>query len=233
MYTIGQTNPLTESDIQNIELLTPIPLPLDYKQFLKSYGFGSINEILMITQPDEQYIKLNFGDYLDLWNLTEIEKEETLNGLTIATTIDGDIIIVVNSKENPIKLLPRHSKNPLHFDNFQQVIDHYDNQYQFLNDLYFDTYYNYEQENISFIRNGILNKALFKIIYQNILNIVSYEKVYNLESQPKYIIQKIGGWIYFDNISKSSIRIKFQRQLKSEADKIIEYINTEIDKYDG
>ena len=231
MYTIGQTNPLTESDIQNIELLTPVPI--DYKQFLRRYGFGSVNEVLMITQPDEQYIKLNFGDYLHLWNLTAIEKEKTLNGLTIATTIDGDIIIVVNDKENPIRLLPRHSKKPLHFNNFRQVIDYYDNQYQFLNDLYFDTYYNYEQENINFIRNGILNKALFEIIYRNTVNSVSYEKVYNLESQPKYIIQKIGGWIYFDNIGKSSIRIKFQRQFKSEASKIIEYINTEIDKYDG
>ena len=71
MYTIGQTNPLTESDIQNIELLTPVPI--DYKQFLRRYGFGSVNEVLMITQPDEQYIKLNFGDYLHLWNLTAIE----------------------------------------------------------------------------------------------------------------------------------------------------------------
>jgi len=233
LYIIGETKHLTQSDIQNIEWLISFPLPTDYKQFLTSYGFGNINELLMITQPDEQYIKSNFGKYMHLWSLTENEKQETLNGLTIATTIDGDVIAVINNKENPIILLPRHSKNPLRFENFEKVVDYYDNQYHFLNDLYFDTYYNFEQENISFIRNEKIDKVLFEKVYQNFVNDIFYDKACNIENQPKYVIQKIGGWIYFDNIGKSSIRIKYQRQLKSEADKIIEFVNTQINQYGG
>lgn len=230
-YIIGEIKPLTQIDIQNIESLTPFSFPADYSKFLTNYGFGNINELLMITQPDEEYVKSNFGEYMDLWELTESETQSILNGLTIATTIDGDIVVLVDNKDKPIIMLPRHSNDPIYFDSFEKVIGYYNSEYNFKDVLYFDTYYNFELEYISFIRNDKLDKGLFEQVFQTFLKTVSFDKTYNIETQPKYVIQKMGGWAYFDNIGKNAIRIKYQKQFKSEADKIIKFVNTQIDQY--
>jgi|GEM_PF-6426396 hypothetical protein len=61
---------------------------------------------------------------------------------TIATTIDGDIVVVVADATNPFIMLPRHSEMPLHFASFDAVITYYQQQYQLDEGLYFDTYHN-------------------------------------------------------------------------------------------
>ncbi len=94
--------------------------------------------------------------------------------------------------------------------------------------MYFDPSYNFEQEYISFIKNGSLNKTLFDTVHQIFLDQIPVDKSYNLHTQPKYIIQKIGGWVYFDNIGKSAVRVKYQKQFKTEADKIVKFINDQI-----
>ena len=225
LYIIGETKKLTQSDINDIEKL--MSLPADYKDFMITYGFGNINELLLVIQPDERYMKSNFGEYMDFWDLTDAETQSVLNGLTIATTIDGDIVVVIDNKCQPIILLPRHSSSPIYFDSFGKVVDYYKSEY-IKDELYFDTTYNYEQEYISFIINNKLDKALFEQVRRKFLNTIPFDKSYNIEIQPKYVIQKIGGWVYFDNIGKSSIRVKYQKQLKSETNVIIDFINQQI-----
>jgi hypothetical protein len=219
LYRIGELKPLSKIEIDDCEKLGF--LPVDYTTFLSIYGTGSINELLVIQKPDEDYIRSNFGDDMDFWNLTEKEEQLLLNSLTIATTIDGDIITAIDNTENPMVILPRHSDEIAYLANFEKVIDYYDTKYDLKNDLYFDPNYNFEQEYVSFVKDGFLNKALFDANQSTFLNTISFDKLYNAELQPKYIIQKIGGWVYFDNIGKSAVRVKYQKQFKEEADKII------------
>lgn len=223
-YLIGQIKPLTTAEFQQIADTVTFPLPVSYRDFLYSYGLGVINELLMIHQPDDAYIRSNFGEYMDLWELPESEEPAVLNGLTVATTIDGDIIAVIDDARYPFIILPRHSDKILRFGAFEEVIDYYDHTYHFSGDLYFDSYYNYEQENITFVNGPAIDKALFEKVYRDFLANILSDKVYNTDKQPKYIIQEIGGWVYFDNIYKSSVRIKYQSQYRPVADKIIQFI---------
>lgn len=221
IYTIGKIHSVTHADIQEIQNQIAFPLPEDYTEFISKYGFGNINELLMIQQPDPDFVKVNFGDYMDFWDLQEQEIPSVLNSLTIASTIDGDVITVINNTAKPIVILPRHSEEPVRFRTFKQVIEYYNNTYKFNNDLYFDSYYNSENHYISFVKDGKLKKKLFDDVHQIFLNTVSFDKIFNAETQPKYIIQKIGGWVYFDSIGKSAVRVKYQTQFKEEAQKII------------
>lgn len=228
LYIIGEPKPLSKPEIEEIDNQISFSLPPDYKAFLILYGLGSINELVMMQQPDKDFIKSNFSDYMDFWTLTEKEEQLILNSLTIAATIDGDIITVINNNENSIVLLPRHSDEVIYFENLENVINYYAEKYKLGNDLYFDPSYNFEQEYISFIKNGSLNKTLFDTVHQIFLDQIPVDKSYNLHTQPKYIIQKIGGWVYFDNIGKSAVRVKYQKQFKTEADKIVKLINDQI-----
>ncbi|SHH54093.1 SMI1/KNR4 family protein [Flavobacterium johnsoniae] len=228
LYIIGEPKPLSKPEIEEMDNQISFSLPPDYKAFLILYGLGSINELVMMQQPDKDFIKSNFSDYMDFWTLTEKEEQLILNSLTIAATIDGDIITVINNNENSIVLLPRHSDEVIYFENLENVINYYAEKYKLGNDLYFDPSYNFEQEYISFIKNGSLNKTLFDTVHQIFLDQIPVDKSYNLHTQPKYIIQKIGGWVYFDNIGKSAVRVKYQKQFKTEADKIVKLINDQI-----
>jgi len=151
-------------------------------------------DIVLCKVNGHQYMKSNFGEYMDFWDLTDAETQSVLNGLTIATTIDGDIVVVIDNKCQPIILLPRHSSSPIYFDSFGKVVDYYKSEY-IKDELYFDTTYNYEQEYISFIINNKLDKALFEQVRRKFLNTIPFDKSYNIEIQPKYVIQKIGGWV--------------------------------------
>ncbi|WP_436489842.1 hypothetical protein [Chitinophaga sp. ARDCPP14] len=223
-YLIGQTKPLTPAEFQQITDTVPFLLPVSYRDFLYTYGLGAINELLMIHQPDEAYIRSNFGEYMDLWELPESEEPAVLNGLTIATTIDGDIIALIDDSQYPFIILPRHSDKILRFAAFEEVIDYYDHTYHFSGDVYFDSYYHYEQENITFVNGPAIDKALFEKVHQDFLAHVPFDKVYNAERQPKYVIQEMGGWVYFDNIYQSSVRIKYQSQYRPAAGKVIQFI---------
>jgi hypothetical protein len=228
LYIIGEPKPLSKPEIEEMDNQISFSLPVDYKAFLMLYGLGSINELVMMQRPDKDFIKSNFSDYMDFWTLTEKEEQLILNSLTIAATIDGDIITVINNNENPIVLLPQHSDEVIYFENVENVINYYAEKYKLGNDLYFDPSYNFEQEYISFIKNGSLDKTLFDTVHQIFLDQIPVDKSYNLQTQPKYIIQKIGGWVYFDNIGKSAVRVKYQKQFKTEADKIVKLINDQI-----
>lgn len=227
LYKIGTVKPLTKNETEALSRGS-FSLPADYLDFLMTYGLGSINELLVVQKPDQDYIKSNFGDYMDFWTLTESEEQLILNSQTIATTIDGDIITVKNNNQKPIVLLPRHSDEAVYFENFENVIAYYNQKYNFNSDLYFDTNYNFEQEYISFVSNGKLSRKLFDNVHELFLNEVTFDKLYNAATQPKYIIQKIGGWVYFDALGKSAVRVKYQTQFKEEADSIIKLIKDQM-----
>ena len=73
-YIVGELKPLTTNSIRDIEQDVILKLPKDYKNFLKNYGYGSVNEFLLINRPDKNYFKLNFSDYLDFWILDLLQK---------------------------------------------------------------------------------------------------------------------------------------------------------------
>ncbi|MBW1655441.1 SMI1/KNR4 family protein [Flavobacterium quisquiliarum] len=228
LYSIGEIKPFSKIQIEEIENKIPFSLPDDYKDFLNYYGLGSINELILIQEPDEEFIKNNFRDDMDIWTVAENETQLLLNSLTITTTIDGDIITVIQDENKPIVILPRHSEEPVYFESFMPMIEYYTEKYN-LENLYFDPSFNFQQEYISFVKNGTIEKSLFDKVLEEFLKEISFDNSFNLKIQPKYIIQKIGGWVYFDCIGKSAIRVKYQEQFKTEAEKIIQFIKNRID----
>jgi len=231
LFITGKLQPVSNHRLQQIEQLVAFSIPADYKAFLGELGVGSINELLMIEEPDPGFIRNNFADYMDLWKWENDEEEHALNGLTIARTIDGDIIEIVDDRQLPFLMLPRHNDIPVKFPDFSSVIRYYDQRYSFANDLYFDPYFEWEQENISIGKTMVENLNIIQQIHNGFLASYKPAKVYNANTQPKYIMQEIGGWVYFDNLSGSNIRIKYQASFKEQAMELISYFNNLLDRF--
>lgn len=229
-YIVGDIKPFTEVDFQKIEKEGGIKIPKDYKIFLSTYGVGDFSELLRIISPDKDHFKSTFQDYLDLWELTETEKTTVLNGITIAKTVDGDIILLVANSESPYVIMPRNDEKIIYFQRFEELIAYYKECYELDNDcFYFDSHYNYELEFFTdFAKDEAINATLFDSIYNQFRKQISFDKHIN-DVQPTYIIQNIGGWIYFDTVHKGSIRIKYQSQYKSEADNLIKFIRDKME----
>lgn len=224
LYCIGKTKPLTKTEITTIEKIVDFPLPADYKDFLACFGFGNINELLMINTPDNEFIRKNFGDCLHFWDIEEDRKTDILNAITIATTIDGDIISVIKNQNSPIVLLPRHSQKPVFFSDFYTVVEYYNKRYNFEDKLYFDPDFNNEIKCINLIKTGKSDKQLMDFLHRNFIEKYLPDNVFNAQTQPKYMLQKIGGWVYFDLLSGNSIRVKYQKQFQADAQEIITFI---------
>ena len=225
LYIIGETKSLTRTEITEIEKSVHYSLPTDYKIFLSLYGYGEINELLMITEPDKEYIRSNFSDYMYLWDWKENDELKALNGLTIGKTIDGDIIAVTDNPVVPIMMLPRHQEVPVNFSDFQSVIEYYNKEYKFDNNLYFDTYNEHAMEYIDLACNAKTDKGLIDFLHKIFLEKYQVDKSFNQDKQPKHVIQSIGGWVYFDLLSGSAVRIKYQKRFKKEATEILGFIN--------
>lgn len=227
LYVIGQLQPVLPVKLEEWQTDSTIKFPVDYSTFLLQYGFGSINELLMIDVPDPDYMTLNFGDHLDIWDLTDLEKREVINGLTVATTIDGDILLLTRNTDSFV-LLPRHSDTITRFPDFNSVIEFYVQRYELGTDLYFDPYVGHAQEYISFIINNKLDKDLFDKVHEALLANYRFDRTFNAAIQPKYVLQSIGGWVYADAIGKSAIRVKYQQAFVAEAAVVIEFIKDKI-----
>ncbi len=227
LYVIGQLQPVLPVKLEEWQTAGSIKFPADYTAFLLQYGMGSINELLMIDVPDPDYMTLNFGDHLDSWDLTDLEKREVVNGLTIATTIDGDILLLTRNTD-PFVLLPRHSDTITRFPDFNIVIDYYVRRYELGTDLYFDPYTAHAQEYISFIINNKLDKELFDKVHEALLANYRFDRTFNAAIQPKYVLQSIGGWIYADALGKSAMRVKYQQAFETEAAGVVEFIKSKI-----
>ncbi len=228
LYTIGELKPLSNADVSKIEDHNEFILPEDFKAFLLKFGYGDINELLMIAEPDEEYISSNFSDCMDLWDWQEVDEQLVVNGLTIGKTINGDIIVLIKKQDSPIVLLPRNSDKPLFFSDFNSVIEYYNEKYKFNDNLYFDTDYNFKIECINVTTDGKSGENNIRYIHEKFLKQVSVDNAFNLDIQPKYVIQSIGGWVYFDLVSGSTIRVKYQDQCAKQAGKIIGNINETI-----
>jgi|GEM_PF-1291108 len=238
LYKVGQPKPLTQTEITHIEQTVDFPLPVDYKDFLTQYGYGEINELLMVETPDEKFIQNNFSDYMHFWEWEENDTlQKTLNGLTIGRTIDGDIVVIINNPANPIIILPRHSQLPLFFLSFQAVIQYYNITYELGNNLYFDTDDNAVRKYISLHADNRPDHSLMAKLHQTFLEKFIFDRKFdralNFDKQPKYIIQKIGGWIYFDLLSGGAIRVKYQSRFDNEANHLINFLDNFMAQYGG
>lgn len=229
LYLIGKPQPLNAEDIRALETAAGMEFPPDYTAFLKQYGYGNINELLLIDLPDPDFMQANFGAHLELWDLNTAQMLLVKDSLTIGSTIDGDIITLWRNPERSFVVLPRHSDQIVIYENFQSVLDYYADRYAFSNEMYFDTSYMFEMEYISFVKDNKLRKDVFDNLYTTFLKEIPYDRVFNTEQQPKYVLQRIGGWVYFDAIGKSSVRIKYQQMFREEAEKVLDFIREQME----
>lgn len=211
LYIIGQHQPVSTLSEQFGGSIHPA-----YNQFLAEYGEGEVGQLLMVTRPDSNYLRDNFSGHMDMWGLEGEAAEELLNATTVARSIDGDIIMML---ANAFAVLPRHSEEPLRFADFDELLAHYG-----LINAVFDPYPDYQQEYINLVKNGILDKALVADIYQRFILEYNFDKVLNEDTQPRYILQEIGGWVFFDLVYKSAIRVKYQAPFHTKAYEVVNWI---------
>ncbi len=224
-YTIGNIRPLKKEEIKELEQNIGFELPEEYSKFLTTYGYGEINEFLMINSPDKDYFKLNFHDCLDLWELSKNEKDGILNGITIGRNIDGDIFLLISNSDFPFVVIPRHSEKITRFKRFNKLLEFNHSNFELDKDNYFDSYHDYEQKHFDLIINEKLDKTIIDNVHQLFLKELKFDKVVN-SKQPKYIFQKMGGWVCFDLVYKRSIRVKYQKESENHAKEIIKHINS-------
>lgn len=224
IYYIGEAHLVSEAEISNIENLVKYYIPEDYKEFISNYGYGNLNELLLFEIPDEDFIKNNFTEYLDLWEWDETLQQKALRSVMIAKTIDGDIILALNDENSPYLLLPRHSEYPKSFVGFWEIINWYKNEYH-LKELYFDSYYQSDWR-FFHIEGEFSDLKLEKIaiLYKKFKKNYAIDVIFGEENyQPKCVLQNIGGWVYF-NLDTGEIRMKFQKLFTSKANEIIGFL---------
>lgn len=196
IFIVGKLQPLSDHQLQQIDQSVKFSIPAGYKSFLGQMGLGSFNELLMIEKPDPGFMQNNFSDFMDLWEWDAGEETLALNGLTIARTIDGDIVEIIDDSQLPFLMLPRHSDQPVKFPDFSSLIDYYDQRYDFAGNLYFDPYAEWQQEHINIGRLMVENLQIIQQIHEGFLANYHPDKVFNADTQPKYMIQKMGtGYI--------------------------------------
>jgi hypothetical protein len=228
LYVIGEIKLLDTDKINEIKRSIDFALPTDYLTFLAAYGYGDINGFLLVQQPDPDYVKLNFGEYMYFWQWEDNQDQKVLNGLTLATTIDGDIVVATSDRQFPITIMPRHSEKPVSFKDWESMILHYFGVHDFTENLYFDTSYNSSVEMISLIENGSLDKEKIDGVYSRFTQSFHSVRVFNADTQPKHVIQRIGGWVCFDLVYKSSVRVKYQTQFQETANELIAFIKSSM-----
>ena len=227
MYIIGKINPLTEKDVLTIEKEINFKLPQEYKMFLSKYGYGNIHDYLYFDAPDENFIKNNFDGNMNIWEWTDdINADFVFDAILISRTKNGDIVLCCRNYDNRYILLPRHSAHPVQFVSFESLLKY------LLKHLgrkkYFDSTYDRKIENISLIKNSTIDRKLIYKIRKLLLKKYTFDKVYNRKTQPVYVFQSIGGFIYFNLIHKNSINVKYQSMYETEAQEIIKFIKEKI-----
>lgn len=217
MQTIGILAQYTRNMIKSIESELRLKLPGDYIEFLQCYGDGDIDERLYFHKPDASFIQQNFKNDLDLWALTDVQTESICNSVTVGKSVDGDVFCY-NGKSNLWIILPRHSDRVIEKNLFGDLITHYKEKGVIkANNPWFDPAYQRILKSFSLVYDGKIDNTLIERIENDFVSSYTFDAILNKETQPKYILQAIGGWIYFDNVYKSSIRLKFQNQFESEA----------------
>ena len=143
MEVISYINPI--NNINN-------DLPKSYLEFIGEYGYGTFCGIVNISEPDEQIIYSTFSDY-DFWEFdTNFTDQDLKKAIQLASTIDGDIICFVKHKVDTLFILPRNSETILNFENLNEVLLFYQENYQ-PSELYFEPSFGRNIELFSLIHN--------------------------------------------------------------------------------
>ena len=201
-------------------------LPKSYIEFVGEYGYGTYCGFVNITEPDELVIHNTYSEH-DFWEFGEqFTKQDFKKAIQLASTIDGDIICYVEGKPDSLFILPRNSETILSFENLNDVLNFYRKNYQ-LDDSYFEPLQGRKVELFSLINDGKLLDI--NLIHTKFLKDLEYDFIIGKE-QPKYVIEKIGGWIKFDLVYKNSISISYQLidNMDNQYLEYIDYIKKEI-----
>lgn len=222
--TTDNLDPNRKQNIEKLDEKLLAILPTDYIHFLTSYGIGTYCDEVYIIYPDEENIPLTFADYIDLWELDEdYNVADLLSSTQIGSTANGDIICVTANRIGKIFVLPRHDIVISSFNSFEETIK------SFVANIathYFDPIFESTREQISLIKASSLIDIL--PIQAAFLQKFNYDFVTNEDTQPKYFIKRIGGWISFDLIYKNSISIKYQVLYVDEALSLIDFLKKQL-----
>ncbi|MDM1348342.1 hypothetical protein HX017_15595 [Myroides marinus] len=224
LYTTGDVKQYTAQEIEAVKELKEYSIPIDYLLFLKTYGLGEINNLLMFNAPDKDYVKSTFSEYMDIWQWEKDDEQKALNSISIGSTIDGDVICLIDA-EAPYMILPRHSERPIKLNSLAEVIVHYDKMYGLKGDYYFDSYDDWERLSFDdFIQFKERRMEVVEQMHQAFLKGYTFDKAYHTEEQPLYLIKEIGGWIRFDLVYGHSIQLKYQKRHAEKAVEVYDFL---------
>jgi hypothetical protein len=221
------TDNLDPNRKQNVEKLNEkllAILPSDYIHFLIIYGIGTYCNEVYVSYPDAENIPITFADYTDLWELDEnYNVADLLSSTQIGSTANGDIICVTANRIGKIFVLPRHDIVISSFNSFEETIKSF---VPHIAKPYFDPIFESTHEQISLIKASSLIDIL--PIQVAFLQKFNYDFVIHEDTQPKYFIKRIGGWVSFDLIYKNSISVKYQDRYVDEALSLINFLKQQL-----
>lgn len=199
-------------------------IPKSYLEFITKYGYGTYCGLINITAPDEQVVPGTFSDCW-LWEFTSAFTENDIQNTTqLCSSIDGDSICCIKKRPGQLFILPRHSDEILQFESFDKVLSFYDQSYQ-VNYPYFEPAWGRETELFSLAHEETLLDI--NPIHKKFLETFEHDLVIG-EEQPKYVIEKMGGWVKFDLVYKNSISVSYQTVNTNEHLKYIDFIKSEL-----
>ncbi|MCL2091003.1 MAG: hypothetical protein FWH11_07245 [Micrococcales bacterium] len=201
--------------------LVEFELPDDYLAFLRRYGYGLIGggPELQVQAPDSEHISGTFSVefFCDFWDWTDDQEARTAlrEGTTVAITFDGDIVCCVDNAEFGYLLLPRHSEVPVRFAGLLPIIRH----------LGVEEYFEPASTQVEKIGGWErpLGQQVVGDLRTSFLAEHTYDRIFGHPDQPKYVVQSIGGYVWFDLVY-GSIDVGFQPQFEQEARKVVEFI---------
>ncbi|MGI4872428.1 MAG: hypothetical protein ACRYFX_14770 [Janthinobacterium lividum] len=223
MYLIGQPRPLLPAELPQTARPGSPALPPDYLEFLATYGYGEVNELLLFGPPDADHFRSTFSDCLDIWDWVPGSEALALAGTTVATTNDGDIVLAV-AGSHPYLLMPRHATEPVLLPSLAAVLARYETTYAQQGGQYFDPSFDWEQKHFDMAGEIVTRAPRLARLHQEFLATFRVDKSFNLEIQPKYVLQNMGGWVHFDLVYSSAVWVKYQAQFQAEAEAVIRFL---------
>lgn len=225
--TTDALDPSRKNKLESIDANTLKTLPVDYLDFLDNFGTGTYCDEVYITYPDVENIPLTFADYTDFWDLDEnYSVKDLLNSIQIGNTANGDIICVTASRLGNIFVLPRHDTSVISFNSFVDAIKSF---VPNTNKTYFDPLYDSQQKQFSLIK-PVGGLTAIAPIHELFLQQFSYDFIAHESTQPKYFINKFGGWLSFDLIYKNSITFKYQNQYSDKASGLFNFLKQHVNE---
>lgn len=227
IYIIGKAKVLSQQEIVALEDSLPVQLPADYKAFLAAFGHGEINGRFRIVTPSREHFTENYPAYAERWHWHGEDQQKAVDGVTIVTTHDGsEIALAVDDDECPIMLLDTQSPIPLSFPSFEALLDHYSAEYGFQENVYFDPYNNnVKVKYISLHQDQRGDCALMKQWQQKFVDAWKFDRKFDGDTHPRYVLQLMGGWVQFDLLTCSTITVRYQLHGAQKAAEVINFLS--------